>query len=216
MPHLFNRTLGSYPSWLLSVVLATTLLTGGGLQGCLGTDDDKNSSNPADEDDDTPSSTPANGSNQSSWSPNFPGLYYGCIRRDALDPMLDHCIAVVEPLPEDMSIHSKSCGPEYPDYTVEESGCPSPLNTSSGPVVATCQETPNPTTDTGFPRYTVRLDYEADIILWTQGRLDSGDADSLEEACEQVISTYQEEQCGGDGVVGDIGLSSFDCTRLAD
>lgn len=159
-------------------------------------------------------SNSANGGSQSSWNPDYPGYFYGCEIPDSDEPALSECWNYVHPLPEAPATQTKSCEPgEIP----HEDGCPSILNSSTGPVVATCQEVPDPTSNTGFADYDVYVVYEEMVLQSARDAASDPQATETErEACERLKTEFAGTECPENSIIVDVGLSSINCSRLND
>jgi hypothetical protein len=137
------------------------------------------------------------------WSPSYPGIFYGC----SSVPAESECFMYVHPLPEDPATFVKAC---EDGEKLHIDGCPAVLDGES--IVATCQDTPDPTTAKGFAPYMVYAVYEGQILQ--SAKDEASPTETATQACKRLITEFKGRFCPEDSVIVDIGLGSINCEQL--
>lgn len=158
--------------------------------------------------DDT-SFTSATDGSQSTYSPNYPGISFGCEIPDTEEPANAQCFTWVYPLPEEPDTFVPSC---EEGEILHNHFCPASLNTDVGSVIATCQDEANPTANTGFAPYFVYVVYENELLQFARDTASA--TETAQEACETLKEEFAGTFCPIDAVIVDYGYSSIDCSQL--
>lgn len=146
---------------------------------------------------------------RSAWRPNYPGKAIGCETTEA-NLALRECVDHV--FPHDLEIDPFTvCDPED---IVHLAGCPTPLSTASGPIVAACQDHVEITDPTNFPEFINVLTYQNFLV--ERGReAQPGDPESPVQLCERFVREFHGTLCPLDADFTDVALDSVDCNAAA-